>query len=170
LTGLSTLALALSLILSWHALAGGSVIGCSPGDACDQVLNSRWSTIAGVVPVSGLAAGAYLALLVAGCFIGPATEASVRQLAWGVMLVLVGAAAGSAVWFTILQKWVIGAFCPYCMAAHVTGLLLAALVLWHAPRSYDNDATCVGSRSTKRQGRNGSDGPLKALLPNRLSN
>jgi len=50
------------------------------------------------------------------------------------MLVLVGAAAGSAVWFTILQKWVIGAFCPYCTAAHITGLLLAALVIHRAPR------------------------------------
>jgi protein-disulfide isomerase len=50
------------------------------------------------------------------------------------MVVLVGAAAGSAVWFTILQKWVVGAFCPYCMAAHIIGVLLAAFVIWRAPR------------------------------------
>jgi protein-disulfide isomerase len=55
------------------------------------------------------------------------------------MLVLVGAAAGSAVWFTIVQKWVIGAFCPYCMATHITGLVLAALVIWRAPRQFDDD-------------------------------
>lgn len=134
LTGLSALALALSAYLSWHHLAGGSVIGCNGGSPCDQVLSSRWSTMAGVLPVSGLAAGAYLAMLVASLSIGPTTAAPVRRLAWGVMLVLVGSAAGSAVWFTVVQKWVIGAFCPYCMATHVTGLLLAALVIWRAPR------------------------------------
>ena len=134
LTGLSALALALSAYLSWHYLVGGSVIGCGGGSPCDQVLNSRWSSVGGVLPVSGLAAGAYLAMLVASLFIGPATEAPVRRLAWRAMLVLVGAAAGSAVWFIIVQKWIIGSFCPYCMATHITGLLLAALVIWRAPR------------------------------------
>jgi hypothetical protein len=59
------------------------------------------------------------------------------------MLVLVGAAAGSAVWFTIVQKWVIGAFCLYCMATHIVGLLLAALVIWRAPMQFDDDSTDV---------------------------
>ncbi len=141
LTGLSLLALTLSAYLSWLHLVGGSAIGCGVGSGCEQVLNSRWSTIAGVLPVSGLAAGAYLTMLVASLAIGPATAAPVRRLAWGAMLVLVGAAAGSAVWFTILQKWVIGAFCPYCMATHITGLLLAALVIRRAPRQFDDVAT-----------------------------
>jgi uncharacterized membrane protein len=116
ITGLSALALALSAYLGWHHLAGGSLIGCGGGSPCDEVLHSRWSTIAGVLPVSGLAAGAYLAVLVASFYIGPSTEAPVQWLAWRAMLVLVGAAAGSAVWFTIVQKWVIGAVCPYCGA------------------------------------------------------
>jgi protein-disulfide isomerase len=96
-----------------------------------------------VLPVSGLAAGAYLAMLVASLSIGPATAAPVRRLAWHAMLVLVGAAAGSAVWFTIVQKWIIGAFCPYCIATHITGLLLAALVIWRAPMQFDDDSTDV---------------------------
>ncbi len=143
LTGLSSLALALSAYLSWHYLVGGSVIGCGGGSPCDQVLSSRWSAIGGVLPVSGLAAGAYLAILVASLSIGPATAAPVRRLAWGAMLVLVGAATGSAAWFTIVQKWVIGAFCPYCMATHITALLLAALVIWRAPMKFDDDSTDV---------------------------
>ena len=143
LTGLSTLALALSAYLGWLYLVGGSVIGCSGGSPCDQVLSSRWSAIGGVLPVSGLAAGVYLAMLISSLFIGPATEAPVRRLAWGAMLVIVGAAAGSAVWFTILQKWIIGAFCPYCMTTHITGLLLAALVIWRAPMQLDDDSTDV---------------------------
>jgi uncharacterized membrane protein/protein-disulfide isomerase len=140
MTGLSALALALSAYLGWHYLVGGSVIGCGGGSPCDQVLNGRWSSVAGVLPVSGLAAGAYLAMLVASLFIGPATAVPVRRLAWRAMLVLVGAAAGSAVWFIIVQKWIIGSFCPYCMATHITGLLLATLIIWQAPKQLDNDS------------------------------
>ena len=151
LTGLSALALALSAYLGWHYLVGGSVIGCGGGSPCDQVLNSRWSSIAGVLPVSGLAAGAYLAMLVASLFIGPATEAPVRRLAWRAMLVLVGAAAGSAVWFTIVQKWFIGSFCPYCMATHITGLLLAALVIWQAPKQFDDGSTDAAPTNPRGQ-------------------
>ena len=135
--GLSGLGLALSAYLSWHFLAGGSVLGCGDGSACDQVLNSRWSSIGGVVPVCGLAAGAYLAMVVAGFFIGPATEPAVRRLAWIALLVLAGAAAGSAGWFISIQKWAIGSFCQYCLATHITSLLLAALVIWQAPRQRD---------------------------------
>jgi len=136
ITGLSALAFALSAYLGWHYLLGGSVIGCGGGSPCDKVLSSRWAAI-GVLPVSGLAAGTYLALLVASLSIGPATAAPVRQLAWRAMLVLAGAAAGSAIWFIILQMWVIGAFCPYCTATHITGLLLAALIMWQAPRQVE---------------------------------
>jgi uncharacterized membrane protein len=143
LTGLSSLALALSLYLSWHYLEGGSVIGCGGGSPCELVLSSRWSSVAGVLPVSGLAAGTYLAMLIASLSIGPTSAAPERRLAWAAMLVLAGAAAGSAVWFTIVQKWVVGAFCPYCMATHVTGFLLTALVLWQAPKQLTNDSTAA---------------------------
>lgn len=122
---------------------GGTVIGCGVGSSCDQVLNSRWSAIGGVFPVSGLAAGVYLAMLVSSLFISPATEAPVRRLAWSAMLIIVGSAAGSAVWFTIVQKWFIGAFCLHCMATHITGLLLAALVIRQAPMQLDYDSIDV---------------------------
>jgi uncharacterized membrane protein len=137
---LIAVALGLSGYLGWHYVAGGAVIGCGGGSPCEEVLTSRWSSIGGVLPVSGLAAGAYLAMFLAGFFIGPSTEASVRRLAWRAMLVLVGAAAGSAVWFIIVQKWLIGSFCPYCMATHIIGLLLAALVIWQAPEQFDGSS------------------------------
>jgi uncharacterized membrane protein len=137
MTGFNTLALVLSAILSWHYLKGGSMFGCGGGSPCEQVLNSQWSVIGGIIPVSGLAVGVYLALLVASLFIGPATEVPIRNLAWRVMLILVGSIAGSAIWFTILQKWVIGDFCPYCMTTHITGMLLAALVIWRAIKELD---------------------------------
>ena len=144
LLGLISLALALSAYLSWHYLAGGAVMGCGGGSSCDDVLSSRWSSIGGVLPISGLAAGAYLAMLIASFSLGPATPMPVRRLAWRAMLVLAGAAAGSAVWFIIVQKWLVGAFCPYCMATHITGLLLAALIIWRAPREVSSTARVIG--------------------------
>lgn len=131
---LNTLALVLSAIMSWHYLAGGPMIGCGGGSPCEQVLSSQWSMIAGTLPVSGLAMGVFLSMLVAGIFIGPATEAPIRHLAWSVMLVLAGSVAGSAIWFTIVQKWIIRDFCPWCMITHITGVLLAVLVIWRAIR------------------------------------
>jgi len=140
LTGLSALALMLSGYLGWHYLTGASMIGCSVESSCDHVLNSRWSLVAGGLPVSGLAAGTYLALLLASVFIGPATAPPIRRLAWRTMLILAGAIAGSAVWFIILQRWAMGAFCRYCMATHVTGLAIAVLVIWQALRLFEDDA------------------------------
>lgn len=164
MTGLSTLALALSAYLSWHDLMGGTVIGCGVGSSCDQVLNSRWSAIGGIFPVSGLAAGVYLAMLVSSLFIGPATEAPVRRLAWGAMLIIVGSAAGSAVWFTIVQKWFIGAFCLHCMATHITGLLLAALVIRRAYRPWKS-SDVVRSRNSFRETLDGNrDEPRNRLM------
>jgi uncharacterized membrane protein/protein-disulfide isomerase len=129
--------------MSWHYLSGESMVGCGGGSPCEQVLNSRWSNLAGVLPVSGLAVSAYLALLVASFYIGPATALSIRRLAWRAMLVLVGSVAGSAVWFTIVQKWFIGDFCPYCMTTHITGLLLTALVIWRAINGYDDPSNDI---------------------------
>ena len=151
ITGFSAIGLALSVYLGWHHLAGGAVIGCGGGSPCDQVLGSRWSTVGGLLPVSGLAVGTYLAILVDSLFLGPTTAAPVRRLASSAMLVLVGAAAGSAVWFTIVQKWVIGAFCPYCMATHIIGLLLAALVLWRAPGSSTTNQLTSRRRILRRR-------------------
>jgi uncharacterized membrane protein/protein-disulfide isomerase len=140
LTGLNTMALVLSGILSWHYLEGGSIFGCGGGSPCEHVLNGRWSMIVGVLPVSSLAVGTYLALMVASLFISPTTEAPIRRLAWRAMLVLAGSVVGSAVWFTIVQKWIIGDFCLYCMTTHLTGLLLAALVIWRAIKEFNNDS------------------------------
>lgn len=135
LTGLNIIALVLSVVLSWHYLKGGAMPGCDGTSACEQVLGSRWSAIAGKVPVSGLAMGAYLAMLIAVFHTGPSTEASLRRLAWAVLLILTGSITGMAIWFTIVQKWLIGEFCPYCLTAHVSGVLMAVIIIWQARKS-----------------------------------
>ncbi len=118
--------------MSWHYLSGGSIAGCGGGSPCEQVMNSRWSAVGGIIPVSGLATGVYFAMLVAGLFIGPASDPQIKRAAWSFILVIAGSVAGSAIWFTVIQKWIIGEFCPYCLATHFTGILLAVLILWKA--------------------------------------
>jgi len=142
-------ALVLTALLNWQYTKGGSMVGCGGGSPCDLVLHSRWSTIAGVLPVSGLAGGVYLAMLVASFFIGPDTEPPTRRVAWRALLVLAGSVVGSAVWFTFVQKWVIGDLCLYCMSTHVTGLLLAALVMWQAIKEFNNHSNDVFLTNTE---------------------
>lgn len=134
LVGLILFALGMSVLLSWHFLTGETMAGCGGGSPCDQVLSSKWSMIAGIVSVSGLAMGVYLAMLFAVFFIGADAEKSVRYLAWKVLLLLAGSVTGGATWFIILQKWVIGEFCFYCMTTHITGLVISALICWQAMR------------------------------------
>lgn len=122
----------MSTILSWHFMTGEKMPGCGGGSSCDSVLNSKWSMIAGILPVSGLAVGVYLAMLFAVFFIGSDTEEEIRNLAWKVILVLVGSVAGGAIWFIVLLKWFIGEFCFYCMTTHITGLIITVLVCWRA--------------------------------------
>jgi uncharacterized membrane protein len=143
--GLNLLALALTIILSWHYLQGGSMIGCSGGSPCEQVLSSRWSTIGGILPVSSLAAGMYLAMLVSIFFIGRDKELQQQRLAWNVLVILAGAITGSAIWFFIVQKWFIGSFCPYCITLHIIGVVLTALIIRRA---------VINSHSSNRQAKN----------------
>ena len=129
---LTVLAAGLSIYLSTHLLFGGQLVGCTSGSACDEVINSKWSMLGNVLPVSSLAVGVYLALLVASFYIGPNIEEPIRQLAWKVLLILIGAVAGSALWLIGVQIWLIGSFCPYCMTTHSIGLILSVLIIWKA--------------------------------------
>ena len=137
LVALILVALAVSAILSWHYITGKAMAGCGGGSPCSQVLGSRWSALAGIFPVSGLALAMYFAMLVVVFFIGANTEVSVRRLAWYAIIMLSGAVAGSAVWFTAIQKWFIGAHCPYCTTAHTIGIFITVLVIWRAFNEYD---------------------------------
>lgn len=114
------------------------MLGCDGSSACEQVLSSRWSVLARRVPVSGLAMGAYLAMLIAVFNISPATESSIRRMAWGMLLLLAGSITGAAIWFIIVQKWIIGEFCPYCMTEHTIGILMSVIIIWRVITESDN--------------------------------
>jgi len=144
---LNVIALVLSGVLSWHYLMGGSMVGCDGSSPCGEVLSSKWSTILGVLPVSGLSVGTYMALLASAFFIDASTDLGVRQLAWQMMLVIAGAVVGSAIWFTIVQKWMIGNFCLYCLSAHITGLLLSILIIWRVTKETNNSTISTSDKN-----------------------
>lgn len=115
--------------------------GCDGAGSCEQVLSSKWSLIAGKIPVSGLAMGVYLTMLIAIFYIDQDAEPSLRRMAWMALLILVSSVAGTAVWFIIIQKWLIGEFCLYCMTEHIIGILMAAIIIWRAGTEQGNGSS-----------------------------
>ncbi|MBQ9172283.1 MAG: vitamin K epoxide reductase family protein [Bacteroidales bacterium] len=115
----------LSLILTLHALSAIDLIGCSGGSACQSVTSSKWSFVGGIIPVSALSMGLYLVALLCGVYLlfqkDPLVEKTLVLTASAIM-------AGS-LWFIYLQKFKVGAFCPYCMSAHSCGILLGIITL-----------------------------------------
>jgi len=127
---LSAIALVLSTILCIHSLSGRAVIGCAAGTSCNEVLGSRWSFLSGIIPVSGLSVICYAALTF--CLLFRRTVDDDPQFTKWVdlgTLVFAGAIIGAAIWFIWLQKNMIRAFCPYCMTAHICGIILSLMLL-----------------------------------------
>ena len=120
---LGAVALVLSVILTVHSLSGMGLIGCGADSSCEQVTGSRWSLVMGFLPISSLAVAAYLAMLVCIIYLFFDFDALVRKVLLGIAAVVFC----SCLWFIGLQAVKIKAFCPYCMSAHLCGILLAVL-------------------------------------------
>lgn len=116
-------ALGIALFLGVTSLKGDGVPGCGPESECDRVLSSRWASLGGL-PVSLLAAPIYLALLVLSWQAKPNWKAI---CALGVLLI------AEAAWFVGLQFFVLRAFCKFCMAAHIAGVIAAVTWLRQTP-------------------------------------
>lgn len=111
IVGLSLAALGINLFLLTRTLGDASIAGCG-GGPCDEVLASRWSSLLGV-PVSVFGVLVY-GLLLLSFF---------RRLET-LRLPLLGGIAGAACWFIAVQAFLLGKFCPWCMAAHGMGLAI----------------------------------------------
>lgn len=122
-------ALLLCIVMSIHSLSGSTLVGCGAGSACDSVLGGRWSMLFGIFPVSGLAAGVYMAYLLCYGVFMLSKDDEVRDLASKAMLLFSGAIIGAALWFIGLQIFAEGTLCKYCMSAHALGILCACLTL-----------------------------------------
>ncbi|MCQ2068321.1 MAG: thioredoxin domain-containing protein [Bacteroidaceae bacterium] len=131
MVALVTIVLLLSIILCFHSISGRGLIGCSQGTNCNTVLGSKWSFLFGIIPVSALAAGVWIAFLVCLILHSRNSDLELQYFLNRILLILSGAVTGSAAWFIWLQSHMIKAFCPYCMTAHILGILISVLtVIW----------------------------------------
>ena len=107
--------------------ASGSItylVGCGSGSGCANVLGSRWSQWF-LIPVTALSLVLYAVLL--GLTFRPQRTA---------LLAVGSSLAGAALWFGIVQAFILRSFCPWCLSAHVLGLAAAALIFReHAGKS-----------------------------------
>ena len=127
---LAIVAASISIYLSVHTLRGGETLaGCGGGGAgCDEVLGSRWSQWLGI-PVSLAGVGVYLAIFIATWMVPPGRAPWVRRIGRWLTLSLVPLAASAGIWFSALQWFELGSFCPYCLAVHACGLTIFVLVM-----------------------------------------
>ena len=124
---LGVAALLLCIIMSIHSLSGSELVGCGAGSACDSVLGGRWSKLFGIFPISGIAAGAYLAFLLAVTVFLLSKDEGLKDMSSKALLLISGAIIGSAVWFVGLQLFAEGEFCKYCMTTHALGIVCSVL-------------------------------------------
>ena len=109
--------LSINGLLLWWKLAdpAASIAGCGGGGGCNEVLSSRGSQVFGL-PVTLLGVLIYLLLGWAILWSKPFIAAFCYT-----------AIVGSAIWLIIVQALLLRHFCPWCMAAHALGILIAVL-------------------------------------------
>jgi uncharacterized membrane protein len=111
-------------LILWQRVQRISAAGCGPGAGCEPVLSSGWSLWFGV-PIAIPGFLLYLAILMAT---GPAAlvdHSPAQRLGWLALAVLAITAVGSGVWLLALQAGKLGVICPFCMAVHGCGFLIA---------------------------------------------
>ncbi len=122
-------AMAVAAYLTWVTLTHGTVAACGDDStdlACDDVLRSPWSRVAGI-PVSLLGFITYAAILVTSIALHSATKQQLADVTRRCYETLIAIAFGSAVWFLFLQVVVIGHICPYCSIIHSCGVMIAVI-------------------------------------------
>jgi uncharacterized membrane protein/protein-disulfide isomerase len=129
LRSLCAAGLGISVYLAWTALNMKEVYGCSGNELfdCNHVLKSKWSKVFGM-PVSIPAAGLYASLLVLLSFVRRPAPVRLQQILWNCITVATIMAGLAALWFVGLQIFVLHHLCPYCLAVHCCGLILAGLL------------------------------------------
>lgn len=130
---LGATAFVLCMVMMYHSLTGSHLIGCSSGSSCDSVLGSAWSMLFGIVPVSALAGGLYLAVALCGLMLK-----EMREFFW-FLIVAACAVLVSSAWFVYLMEFRLHAICPYCMATHSVGAVLSILILVHLAGELKSD-------------------------------
>ncbi len=114
------------------SLRGVSAVGCGPESGCDKVLHSRWAYLFGI-PVSLFALAIYGLTFITTLRLKPKAPIPAQKQAWRVLVLSAMLMIGAGLWFFYLQVGVIHAICPFCMAAHGSGMVASVLILLAAP-------------------------------------
>ena len=130
----SLIALVTSGYLAWSSLTSSPVAGCGGGSVfdCGHVLHTRWSKVLSV-PVSIPAVAVHLTIL--SLLLTRPTSVPLQRARMSAIGFASLAAGAAAIWFIYLQFFVIRHLCPYCLVAHTSGVILAAIFLWERPVS-----------------------------------
>jgi uncharacterized membrane protein len=123
------LAFGICAYLAWNAVTHGAASVCLPGSAdCDVVQSSRWSLWLGI-PVAIVGLACYAALASLSVMTGLSSPRAVRWI--GTLLVAYSLLVSlGGLWFTGLQLFMLQKFCLWCIALHICGWTITALVIW----------------------------------------
>lgn len=131
----SALAASMGLTLWKWMQAGPEIPGCGPGgEGCGAVLESRWSLWFSV-PVTLLAASLWLTVLILTL---PKVQHALGRTADQLVAATGALLVGGALWFGGLLLLVVKAWCVWCLALHLTALLVGGLILysiWRAEKA-----------------------------------
>ncbi len=128
----ASVALAISIYLVWASWTGDPLPGCGPNSGCDAVLHSRWSYWLGI-PVSLGAAAMYVGTIILTVLLGRGRPVADYRRYWACLRAVALTVLGAAAWFVSLQAFAVKTFCPYCMAAHACGSVMALAILLFRP-------------------------------------
>jgi uncharacterized membrane protein len=119
--------------LTIEHLAGNSV-RCMVVSGCDEVLQSKYATVAGGVPVAAVGLAAYFTVFSLATLAAFGYEGA-RKL----LTPLVAVMFLATLWFLYLQAFVIKAFCTYCLISATITTVLTLLLLarrFFGPRNH----------------------------------
>ena len=133
LAGAALVPVALGGYLLTLSLTGGSAAGCGIESGCGSVLASAWSRWHGI-PVAALALPLYLIQFCMLAFPGMArgVDPTGRWIPSSFFALLLGGLIGGAAWFAYVQLHLIHAFCPWCLATHLSGIGVCAIAAWRS--------------------------------------
>jgi uncharacterized membrane protein len=125
---LSLIALILAAYLAWTSLnKQATLAGCGEGSGCEEVLQTRFSKSFGI-PVSFGALAVY-----GGIFVLTFLIKTDQNEGWIPLAFLAVVAGLSGLWFVGLQIFKVHAYCKYCTAIHICGLIVTFFVLKNLP-------------------------------------
>jgi uncharacterized membrane protein len=125
---LSAISSSIALYLLVTSLQRGHVAGCGPDSDCHEVLTSEWAYWLGL-PVSAPGLAVHASICIAAFFVTPPTPRRLRRKAWIFLAFAACVVIAAALWFLTLQLLVLEHVCAYCLSAHLSGALSAALIL-----------------------------------------